>query len=142
MIIVDTNVIMAFLITKGITEKIITQHRDTFITPDHCFNEIWKHRNRWNNRNYSDTELRNVMGKVSRLFIYPVSKDVYSQFEKEASKLIDDIYDIPIVALALAVENDGIWTYDTKHFKKEKLSPKIRLLSTREVLELHPTKSK
>lgn len=79
-----------------------------------------------------------VMGKVSRLFIYPISKDDYSQYEKEASKLIDDVNDVPVVALALAVKNYGIWTYDIKHFKKERLHPKIRLLSTKEVLGIHP----
>jgi len=39
MIIVDTNVILAFLLTEGITRKIISS-RDVFITPEHCFEEL------------------------------------------------------------------------------------------------------
>jgi len=40
---------------------------------------------------------------------------------EEANKLIGSIdpNDIPFVALALAVENDGIWSSD-KHFKRIK----------------------
>ena len=51
---------------------------------------------------------------------------------KEAERIIGDIdsNDIPFVALALAVDNDGIWSND-KHFKKGK---KLKIWKTPELL--------
>lgn len=51
---------------------------------------------------------------------------------KEAERIIGDIdpSDIPFVALALAVENDGIWSND-KHFKAIK---HIKVWKTSELL--------
>jgi len=40
MIVVDTNVVLAFLITDGITRKIIASNKDVFMTPEHCFKEV------------------------------------------------------------------------------------------------------
>lgn len=138
MIIVDTNVIIAFLLTKGITEKIISQHSGIFISPDHCFKELWEHRKVWNRNNLQDKELKTIMTTVKKLFVYSIPRSVYEEYEKEASGIIDDKDDVPIVALALAVENEGIWTYNTKDFMTEKVQAKVRVLTTSDVLKLYP----
>ena len=142
MIIVDTNVIMAFLLTKGITHQVIAAHKDVFITPEYCFEEIWEHREVWNKRKLSDTELKEIIDDVKQLFIYPVSDDVFKDKLDSASKLIDDPDDVPIVALALAIHNEGIWTYDTKHFFTDKLQNQIRILSTSDVVKMYPVQEK
>lgn len=142
MIIVDTNVIMSFLLTNGITHQLIAAHKDAFITPEYCFEEIWEHKEVWNKKKLPDNELREIINGVRQLFIYPVSEEVYKVKLDEASKLIDDPDDIPIVALALAVHNEGVWTYDTKHFFTEKLQKHIKVLNTSDVIKLYPIQEK
>jgi predicted nucleic acid-binding protein len=140
MIIVDTNVLLAFLLTNGITRRIIAANPDVFISPEYCFEELWEHRNRWNKNKLSDSELLDIINDVKRLFVIAVSPDVYNPHIAEAEKLIDDKDDSPIVALALSVDNEGIWTYNTKHFKQEIFGERIKVLSTRDVIELYPLK--
>ena len=138
MIIVDTNVIMAFLLTRGITHQIISTHKDVFITPEHCFDEIWEHRDVWNKHGLRDKELVEIIEEIKRLFIYSVSDGVYEEKLQNASKLIKDPDDVPIVALALAIHNEGVWTYDKKHFSSGVLKAKVRVLSTSEVVKIYP----
>lgn len=52
--------------------------------------------------------------------------------------MIEDINDAPVLALALSVENEGIWTYDVKHFDKEKIWAKVKVLTTKDVIEMYP----
>ncbi len=44
--------------------------------------------------------------------------------------------DVPVVALALAVDNEGIWTFNTKDFSDPRLLPRLRILGTAEVKSL------
>ena len=138
MIILDANVIMAFLLTKGITRQIIASHKDVFITPEYCFGEIWEHKEVWNKRGLPDGGLKEIMDDVKRFLIYPIHEAVYEDKLEEASKLIKDPDDVPIVALALAVHNEGIWTYDKKHFSTDVLKAKVRILNTSDVIKLYP----
>lgn len=138
MIIADTNVILSFLLTKGITRQIITSHKDLFITPDYCYEELWRNRARWNKNNLSDKELEDIMERVKRYFISPVDRGVYKDELKRAEELIAHKQDAPILALALTIENEGIWTYNTKDFDTEKIKKHVRILGTKDVLTLHP----
>ncbi len=138
MIIVDTNVIMAFLLTRGITHRIIAAHKDVFISPEHCFSEVWEHREAWNRNHVTDEALREILDGVKRLFIYPVPDAVGHPAMAEASGLIADPDDVPVVALALSVHNEGVWTYDTKHFCTGTLKKRIRVLSTSDVVRMYP----
>ncbi len=138
MIIVDTNVLLAFLLTNGITRRIIAENTDVFMAPEHCFEELWEHRDRWNKNKPSDGELLEIVNDVKRLFVLAVSPQVYNSYLGEAEKLIQDKDDVPIVALALSIDNQGIWTYNTKHFRQEIFGERIRVLSTKDVLRLYP----
>ena len=138
MIIIDTNVLLAFLLTDGITRRIIVENPDVFVSPEHCFEELWEHRDRWNRNNLKDSELLEIIKDVKRLFVMPVSPDVYNPSIREAEKLTDDKDDSPVIALALAVDNEGIWTFNTKHFRQERFDERIRVLSTRDVIKLYP----
>lgn len=140
MIIVDTNVLLSFLLTKGITRKIIVKNKDVFITPEHCFKELWKHRDRWNKYKLLDGELNEIIEKVKKFFVMPVKEGIYKNALSEASDLIEDPDDVPVIALALSVDNEGIWTYNLKHFSTKKIKEKIKILSTDEVLRLYPIK--
>lgn len=140
MIIIDTNVLLAFLLTNGITRRIITENPDVFMSPEHCFEELWEHRDRWNRNNLRDDELLEIVSDVKRLFVMAVSPEVYNPYIPESEKLTDDKDDAPIIALALSVDNEGIWTYNTKHFKQEIFREHISVLSTKDVIRLYPLK--
>ena len=49
----------------------------------------------------------------------------------ELISVIDE-KDVPFIALALSIKNDGIWTND-KHFKKQK---KIKIFTTQDLIKL------
>jgi predicted nucleic acid-binding protein len=138
MIIIDTNVLLAFLLTNGITRRIISENPDVFMSPEYCFGELWEHRNRWNKNKLHDSELLEIVSDVKRLFVMAVSLDVYSSYISVAEKLTNDKDDAPIIALALSVDNEGIWTYNTKHFRQEIFGERIRVLSTKDVIRLYP----
>jgi predicted nucleic acid-binding protein len=140
MIIIDTNVLLAFLLTNGITRRIISENPDVFMSPEYCFGELWEHRNRWNKNKLRDSELLEIVSDVKRLFVMAVSLDVYSSYIPEAEELTNDIDDAPIIALALSVDNEGIWTYNTKHFRQEIFGERIRVLSTKDVIRIYPLK--
>jgi len=138
MIIVDTNVILSFLLVDGITRKIIVDKRDVFMAPEYCFNELWENRKRWNEHELSDGTLKEIVNEVKRLFVMPVEDEIYIKHMNEAKELIEDLDDVPLVALALSVDNEGIWTYNIRHFDNKKLKAKVKVLTTKDVLKLHP----
>lgn len=140
MIIIDTNVLLAFLLTDGITRRIIAENQDVFMSPEHCFEELWEHRSRWNKNKLHDRELLEIVDDVKRLFVMPVSQEVYDPYITAAEKLTDDKDDAPVIALALSIDNEGIWTHNIKHFRQKKFGERIRVLSTKDVLELYPLK--
>ena len=140
MIIIDTNVLLAFLLTNGITRRIIVENPEVFMSPEYCFDELWEHRDRQNKNDLLDSELIEVVNDVKRLFVMAVSPDLYNLYISEGEKLTDDKEDAPIIALALSVDNEGIWTYNTKHFRQEVFGERIRVLSTKDVIKLYPLK--
>ena len=140
MIIIDTNVLLAFLLTDGITRRIIAENHDVFMSPEHCFEELWEHRFRWNKNKLQDRELIEIVDDVKRLFVMPVFQEVYDPYITDAEKLTDDKDDAPVIALALSIDNEGIWTHNIKHFRQKKFGERIRVLSTKDVLELYPLK--
>lgn len=138
MIIVDTNVVLAFLLTDGITRKIISTHKNVFVSPDFCFEELWMHRDRWNKHNLDDENLKEIVEKVKQYFIESIGKEHYLYNLKRAEEIIKDKNDAPVLALALSTENEGIWTYNTKDFDLPQIKRYVRILTTGEVLRSYP----
>ena len=119
MIIVDTNVILSALLTEGITKVVLTAHQDVYMTPQSCFDELWKHREVWNENTQPDEEQKYVLSRMKR-YIMIIDKKRYKNKLKKAKELIIDVDDAPLIALALSINNEVIWTYNTKHFNKDK----------------------
>ncbi|HMB44687.1 MAG TPA: hypothetical protein VKL21_02585, partial [Candidatus Methanoperedens sp.] len=59
-----TNVLLAFLLTNGITRRIIVENPEVFMSPEYCFDELWEHRDRWNKNHLPDSELIEVVNDV------------------------------------------------------------------------------
>lgn len=124
------------LIKKGIVRELIINNPGEFITPDWCFEELWKHRSVWNKNKLDDNELLKILQELRGYYILVVPKDDYVKFENDASKIIRDKDDIPILALALAVDNKGIWTFNTKDFETKEILKHVNILSTKDVKRL------
>jgi len=80
MIIIDTNVLLSFLLTNGITRRIIAENPEVFITPEYCFEELWEHRDRWNKNDLQDSDLLKIVNDVKRLFVMAVPPHVYNPY--------------------------------------------------------------
>lgn len=106
------------------------------MSPAHCFDELWEHRKRWNERKLPDNELIEILDDVKRLFVIAISPEVYNSHIAEAEKLTADKDDAPVIALALSIDNDGIWTFNTKHFRQKIFGDRIKVLSTKDVIRL------
>ncbi len=67
--------------------------------------------------------------------IHIIEKEKYSDKLDEAEKIIGviDKDDVPFIALALSMANDGIWTENVKHFGKQ---DKVKIWTTKELLSL------
>jgi len=137
MIIVDTNVILSAILTKGITKVVLTAHKGVYATTQSCFNELWKHRNVWNVINQPEEEQKYILSRMKR-YISTINEKTYKNKFEEAKELIIDIDDVPLIALALSIDNEGIWTYNTKHFKKDKLKGKVKILNIKDVIRMYP----
>ena len=137
MIIVDTNVILSALLTEGITKVVLTAHKDAYMTPQSCFDELWKHREVWNENNQPDEEQKYVLSHMKR-YIIIIDKKTYKNKLKEAKELIIDVDDAPLIALALSIDIEGIWTCNTKHFIKDKLKGIVKILNIKDVIKMYP----
>ncbi len=82
--------------------------------------------------------LRTTLDLMADDFLIVVSRDVYAGKVNEATPLTDDPDDVPVVALALTVDNLGIWTFNTKDFSKPALTSRIAILRTSDVVTLVP----
>ena len=141
MIILDTNVIMAFLLSDGITRKIVENAAADFASPEYCFRELWNHRSRWNKNRLSDNELQQLIVDLQHLFVQPIKTKVYSEMIPLAGNLIRDEDDVLVLAAALSVDNEGFWTYNLRHFRLPEIEKMIRILTTAEVLRIYPLES-
>jgi predicted nucleic acid-binding protein len=135
-LIVDTNVLVAALIQRGIVRELVLSHAGEFLTPDSCVEEVWDNRGDWNRKGIPDPTVRAAIDVLTEDFVSVVPRSVYVDKEGEASTLIRDPDDVPVVALALAVDNRGVWTFNTKDFSGPGLLARIRVLGTAEVKAL------
>ena len=131
-LIVDTNILISSLIKDSITREILLLPFTDFYLPEFALEEVEAHKTKISklsglSRDEIDFFLDLLLENIS---IVPAR--TIRPYLKEAEKIIGDIDpgDIPFIALALAVDNDGIWSND-KHFRKVK---KLKVWKTPELL--------
>jgi predicted nucleic acid-binding protein len=116
--------------------ELLLGYPGSFITPRFCIEEIWEHRDVWERGCCDDEELREVIDLLAADILVVAPEGVYSSKAEEARFLTDDPDDIPVIALALAIDNDGLWTFNKKDFAKPALRSRIKILGTSEVCRL------
>lgn len=132
-LVVDTNRIIAALIKDSASRKVLLSDDINFLTIGLAREEIDEHAAEILKKSNVTRQQLDVL--LSLLFskISVVSDNLVKTKMNEAKKIMDavDKSDTPFIALALAVENDGIWSED-KHFEKQR---KIKIWKTGELLE-------
>ncbi len=119
-LIVDTNIILSALLKEGLDRKIITSQNIEFYSLDYSLEEIEKYIDYIIKKSkLSKTEVETLLNLFMENIIIVSDEEIKAKID-EAMKIMKDIdiKDSPILACALAIPNDGIWSHD-KHFEKQ-----------------------
>jgi predicted nucleic acid-binding protein len=133
-LVVDTNRIIAALAKDSTSRKILFSDEIDFLTTEVTNHEILEHKQELLEKTRLTEDQLNIA--LSLLFsrILIVSDIVVESKMKEAERIMHTIDpdDTPFIALALAVENDGVWS-DDRHFQQQ---TRIRIWKTKDLLTL------
>ncbi|MDD3175834.1 MAG: PIN domain-containing protein [Candidatus Nanoarchaeia archaeon] len=131
-LVIDTNEIISALIRDNLTRKIILNSSFSFYSPDFVKVEIFNHKKLILRKSgLSEIEFNEVLNMLfENIQVVPIDK--YHSFLEKARLEIDDVDDVPFVALAMSENFDGVWTND-KHFNKVKV---IKIYSTKDLILL------
>jgi len=119
-LIIDTNVIFSGLIRNSTTRTILLSPFFEFYIPDFYDIEFKKYKSLILEKfGGSEKELQDVIDILHEKIMIVIEEE-YLENMARAQEIIGDIdpKDSPFIALALSIENDGIWTRD-KHFQKQ-----------------------
>lgn len=131
-LIIDTNRIIAALIKKGASRRIIFNRDFEFITPEHSIGEIYKYEDEIRKKaNISHEEFEILLSLIFEN-IKIISKENYHDFLEIAKTLISDIDDVPFIAACFATKANGIWSDDSHFFEQNK----IKVFRTFEMIKL------
>lgn len=133
-LVADTNRIIAALVRDSTSRKILLSEKFEFLTIGVTKSEIEEHKKEIMDKAKVDEDDFNRIFSILFSKIFVVSDIVIENKMEEAKQIMDkrDPDDTPFIALALAVENDGIWS-DDKHFEQQN---KIKIWKTYVLLKL------
>lgn len=131
-IVVDTNIIISALIRDGITRKIIFSPFIQFFTPDYSLEEIYRYEEYICKKSKLKSETFQTVLNLIFEKIQIIPEKVYQCKINQARNMIEDLDDVPFIALFLALKADGIWT-DDKHFKTRK---NLLIFRTKELVKI------
>jgi len=133
-LIVDTNRIIAALIRNSASRKILLCDKIDFLTVGIARPEIDEHKKEILEKARLTEEQLNTILSILYSRVFVASDAVIESKMHEAKRIMDriDPDDTPFIALALAVENNGIWS-DDEHFKKQN---SVKVWRTKDLLAL------
>ena len=140
-LIIDTNIFFSGLIKDSITRKILFHSEYEFCIPDFFLFELKKYKEYLIKKTkLKKSELKQIIDDIlESVYLIPIKE--YSAKLIEARRIIGDVdeKDIPFIAVALSIRNDGIWSND-KHFKEQS---EIKIYTTNDlILKLKETEEK
>ena len=130
-LIVDTNIIFAGLLRNSGTRQLLIDSPFTLYAPETILKEIRKYEEEIIRRaGFTKAEFEILFNLITD-DIRIIEKKHYAPKLKEADKLIGglDKGDVPFLALALSIPNDGIWTENVKHFRQNR----VKIWTTKEL---------
>lgn len=139
-LIIDTNIIFSGIIRDSMTRKLLLHPDYEFYIPDFFLFELKKYKDYLIKKtNLSKSEFNQVLNDLlENIHIVPIKE--YSEKLIKAKEIIGaiDEKDIPFIAIALVLKNDGIWSND-KHFKKQS---EIKVYTTQDLISMSTVKGK
>ena len=132
-IVIDSNRFIAALIKDGLARTIISSRNIAFYSPEYVLEEVEKYLPYIINKSKMSKENVELLFALFSENIETVSDYDIKRKMPEAKEIMKniDINDAPILACALAIRNQGIWTED-KHFEKQ---DKARMWKSIELLD-------
>lgn len=116
-VVVDANVVMAALAKPSITREVLLYPYIDYYSPSYLLEEIKEHEDEIAVK--SGESYKEALSIIMKKLII-VKFDFYKERISNADKIIGHIDkdDVQYIALALALDADGIWSYDP-HMKKQ-----------------------
>lgn len=131
-IVIDTNRIIASLIKNSFSRSVIYDKKFEFYYPEGSVGEIRKYKDEiLEKAGINDEEFSIVLNLLfERIKVIPMND--YKERMEKFRDLIKDIDDVPFLALADAINTDGIWSNDKGFLEQNK----IKIFTTKEILEI------
>jgi predicted nucleic acid-binding protein len=131
-LIIDTNILISSLLKDSKTREILLNESFDFYLPEIVLSEINKYLPYISQKSkLGEDEIKRLLNTLlENIYLVPVFEyEEELNAGKEIMKDIDE-KDTQFMALALSIENDGIWTND-KHFDRQN---KIQVYKTIDIL--------
>jgi len=132
-LVIDTSILISSLIKDSVTREILLLPFRKFYLPEYALEEIEAHKMKISRLSGLSLDEIDIILNLLLDNISIVPSQTIQPYLKEAERIIGGIdpNDIPFIALALAVDNDGIWSSD-KHFEAIK---QIKVWKTSDLLK-------
>lgn len=129
--VVDSNILFTYFWENSTTRTLIKNKELDLYAPDFALDEIKKYESEIKRKAKLTKEAFNSIRVDLAMQITFIYLDEYKEFLQQAAGLIEDANDIDFLALALQQECP-LWSHD----KGLKRQDKVKVLGTREVIEL------
>jgi len=132
-LILNTSILISSLIKDSVTRQILLLPSMKFYLPEYAFEEIEAHKMKISRLSRLSTDEIDILLNLLLENISIIPSQTIQPYLSEAEVMIGriDPNDIPFLALALATENDGIWSND-RHFEAIK---QIKIWKTSDLLK-------
>ena len=122
-LIIDTNIVFSGMVKDKGTRELLIDSPFTLYSPETMISEIRKHQELIIKKSrLTKDEFETLFGLITEKIMI-VEKEKYEKYLKEAEKIMGgvDKNDIPFIALALSISNDGIWSDDSDFYKQNRI---------------------
>ncbi len=130
--IIDTNILFSALVKDSETRKILINPPFLLFAPENIITEIIKYEDLIIEKSgFTKTDFE-LLFEFLIENINIVEKEEYISNLENGNRIMGDIHkgDVPFIALALSIINDGIWSED-KHFEKQ---DKVKIWKTKDII--------
>ncbi len=133
LLVIDTNIVVSSIIKDSVTREILLSADILFVVPEWVHTEISKHRELIARKAGIDQD---ELDQFTEELFQVLQTIPFSKYESHIDKGLDIIGDVdkddaPFIALALALNADGIWTND-KDFEKQDA---VKVWKTKDLVE-------
>ena len=131
-VVIDTNVLMAALISDSVVRRLLASRKIIFYLPEFALDEFEKYKEGLKSKaGYSEAEFQQLKSLIlENIAIVPIG--FVKKHMREAKKVMErvDKKDSPFIACAIAIGADGILSFD-KDFQRQK---RIKIFGVKELV--------